>query len=136
MLLIILKHRVETEVVHHLFPAKPDDQSAFLRLLNVVGLQQILKQAFIFFRLNSTESWQSQYRPCQLGRLSLADAFEGTHRLVVEDTDRLFPQLQRLYPSFTNIQFDDRNCPEQCPRHPCRQLRFLVLFLRAKEHHF
>ncbi|MNH45326.1 hypothetical protein D3C79_1077330 [compost metagenome] len=55
MLFIVFKDSVEAEVVHDFLPCHPDNQAAFIHLLDLSHTQHISHEGIVVRRINAIE---------------------------------------------------------------------------------
>ncbi|MNP86169.1 hypothetical protein D3C76_1862410 [compost metagenome] len=55
MLFIVFENRIEAEVVHDLLPRHPDNQAAFIHLLDMSHAQHISHESIVVRRINFIE---------------------------------------------------------------------------------
>ncbi|MNC09634.1 hypothetical protein D3C75_572590 [compost metagenome] len=135
MLFVVFKNRIEPEVIDDLLPCQPNQQTALIHRLNMAHADHIFHERIVIRSIDAPEGWQTQHRRLQILRLCFAHTLQDTHRLMVEQSHGKLAHDQRLDPFLAYIELNDRDGPQQRPRHPRGKLGFLVFFLRRDEDH-
>ena len=107
--LTFLKHAVELEGVDDPLPRQSHDQTALLRLLNVVCGDEMPEQHPVVLLRDPVEVMQPQYPVGQRPWGQLTAGSQCGHCLVVQQAERQSVQPGRLHPAFFQIQLHQRN---------------------------
>ena len=119
--LILLKHRIELEVVHLTLSRNAYDESAPLGALYMVGLEQMTQQHTEVVLCDIAEIAQRQHARCQFGWHHLTIGSQCGHGLMIKQAVGQTASARRLHPFLFQIELHQGDALQQLPGYGLRQ---------------
>ena len=133
VLLVLLEHGVELERVGGALARDSHDEAAALRLLDLVGLEQMMQQAAQVVGAHAVEVREREHALRELGGHELAARGKRRHHLMIEQAVGQAVKLWGLHPTLFAVELYERDALQELPRDGLGQHRARLGLLLAHD---